>query len=467
MGVPILNQGQPINEGQNGPKYQVVRQIPSGSYSHTYVVANTRYPSIEHILKINLTQEDVDPSRVSKVVLENSRVFDRDERTDHEIEMLKGLNHPNIIKISDVVDLEGGYRGILTEPIKDARILREVIKDFREKGNYSYLDFSPDELYERLSEELEANKSLDPVRPEDMPHTIEEVLTRMGSDTYAATFSVFQAFMKTFQQAYEIIDYLREQRISHRDIGPQNILLDSNWNLYLLDFGIAFPFIMPERSRNPEEKQEYDSIAGGVFYRDPLILETGKFPNVGDLWSWGLVFHELLTGKHLITEKPWEDSSRDEMEDFFGKFDSFWHDLTESGPSSYDPDTPLITIPVARNNLERLIFNSFSRVSKSFLTLSKAEWIPFLEEADFVYSTILPSADSDDEWREYVYENSIRGLIDPNGKGKNQALGGVLQRLNFYLSLSMDFLNTIPRIRTQNMHYMKHLSVAAFNRDRY
>ena len=79
--------------------------------------------------------------------------------------------------------------------------------------------------------------------------------------------------------------------------------------------------IIPGPNFESSPYRKYDSIAGGVFYRDPLMLENERYTNVSDLWSLGLVFHEFLTGKHLITGKQLEKSKREEMYDFFKNFE--------------------------------------------------------------------------------------------------------------------------------------------------
>lgn len=458
MSVHILEQGQRVSDRQNGAKYEVVRQIPSGSYSSTYVVANTAYPSIEHILKINLASDDIDEAKVSQVVRQNSKVFDRDARTDNEIVMLTRLNHPHIVQIADVIDIGNGYRGIITQPIRGAMTLRELIAKFGSSQNYSYLNSSPDDLHRLLSMELQAGRSSAPVKYEDMPRTMDEVLEKMGSKTYSGMFSVFHAFMKLFPQACEVINYLLDQHISHRDIGPQNILIDTNLNLHLLDFGIAFPNI---KHRSPDEKPEYHSIAGGVFYRDPFMFEAGEYPFRGDLWSWGLVFHELLSGRHLITGKPWENSSREEMNDFFSQFRSFWLKDCKSKTVAYDKNNPApIPFEYVASNLDNLVNTSFQRIETSFRKLAEVEGIPLIQELEFVPDKMMYPTETDDDFREDSWKHLISTF---NDKAQAQSMTRVVQKFDFYLIIAMDFLSTRASNRTANIRLTHDLSVGLFD----
>ena len=89
------------------------------------------------------------------------------------------------------------------------------------------------------------------------------------------------------------LDYFHSKMIFHRDLKPQNILIDANSNVKIADFGLARRF-------SPVSKP-YSNIVQTLWYRAPEVL-LGK-TNYGkeiDIWSLGCIFAELLTGKNLF-----------------------------------------------------------------------------------------------------------------------------------------------------------------------
>ncbi|BFF91556.1 cyclin-dependent kinase 2 [Drosophila madeirensis] len=95
---------------------------------------------------------------------------------------------------------------------------------------------------------------------------------------------------------YQILDALcfcHTNRILHRDLKPQNLLVDTAGKIKLADFGLARAFNVPMRP--------YTHEVVTLWYRAPEILLGTKFYSTGvDIWSLGCIFAEMIMRRSLF-----------------------------------------------------------------------------------------------------------------------------------------------------------------------
>lgn len=90
--------------------------------------------------------------------------------------------------------------------------------------------------------------------------------------------------------AKQILDamlYLHQNRILHRDLKPQNILLQKD-TIKICDFGFAKQMSASTNFLN--------SIKGTPLYIAPEILMTRPYTHKVDVWSFGIILYELASG---------------------------------------------------------------------------------------------------------------------------------------------------------------------------
>ena len=82
----------------------------------------------------------------------------------------------------------------------------------------------------------------------------------------------------------------------HRDIKPQNVLLDDKGFGYLSDFGLA---------KHINKKEKLSGLAGTMCYVAPEVINQEDYDYTADWWSLGCILFEMLTGT-----SPFYDDSK-------------------------------------------------------------------------------------------------------------------------------------------------------------
>ena len=92
----------------------------------------------------------------------------------------------------------------------------------------------------------------------------------------------------------QALDFLHSNKIMHRDVKPENLLLSRNGVLKLCDFGFA-------RGTRQQANYRYTDYVSTRWYRAPELLVGDACYGYGvDVWALGCIFAEISTGAPLF-----------------------------------------------------------------------------------------------------------------------------------------------------------------------
>ncbi|WPG98183.1 Negative regulator of the PHO system [Acrodontium crateriforme] len=96
------------------------------------------------------------------------------------------------------------------------------------------------------------------------------------------------------------IAFCHENRVLHRDLKPQNLLINTQGQLKLADFGLARAFGIPVNT--------FSNEVVTLWYRAPDVLLGSRTYNTSiDIWSAGCIMAEMFTGRPLFPGTTNED----------------------------------------------------------------------------------------------------------------------------------------------------------------
>lgn len=152
-------------------------------------------------------------------------------------------------------------------------------------------------LLKELSEDDNIVKLLDIVHSDAKLYLVFEFLDldlKKYMDTVGMSEGLGPLMVKKFTwQLIKGLYYCHAHRVLHRDLKPQNLLIDKSGNLKLADFGLARAFGIPLRT--------YTHEVVTLWYRAPeVLLGSRHYSTAIDMWSVGCIFAEMAMRQPLF-----------------------------------------------------------------------------------------------------------------------------------------------------------------------
>ena len=248
--------------------------LGKGNFGYTEKMKSKKNNSIYAIKKLDINKKNF-----------NLKSFHR------EIGIMSDLNHPNLVRLygcfEDIEKIDK-FKEIYSGKIKD------IEKETQDKNIYCLvLEYVPN-------------------------GTLEEYYKKNKENNKDNFVPIKQDFIiKIFKQILDALSYLFNKSIMHRDIKPDNILLDENYNVKISDFGISAIFFDEENLENLNKSQELFSSCTRVGRKDfipPEIMEGKSYDYRVDIYSLGLTMLCLMSKEYpikLFKVKNPNEKSRD------------------------------------------------------------------------------------------------------------------------------------------------------------
>ncbi|GME93294.1 unnamed protein product [[Candida] boidinii] len=205
---------------------------------------------------------------------------------------------------------EGGYAHIYivkinpSENNSDIACLKRVIVPNKEGLNQLRAEV---EVMQRLATCDQVVKYYDS-NASRIPNTSSyEVLVLMELCTNKSLLDYMNSKLKTKLSENEILKimydisravyFMHSQKLIHRDIKIENVLIDSGYNFKLADFGSTCPFL-----RSPKNQQEFQMLCNDIMhqttpqYRSPEMIDLYRGSPIdekSDIWALGIFLYKL------------------------------------------------------------------------------------------------------------------------------------------------------------------------------
>jgi serine/threonine protein kinase len=246
--------------GDIDKKFNLIKKIGSGGTAKVYLASTTENPNQTYAVKVIKSGSSTD-----------SKFF------SNEIQMLKQVNHPNLVKL-----IEGG-EGVLTRENGKKSVVQYLVLELIKYGElFDYIFFPQKGFGEEIGKYI-------------------------------------------FQQLLDGLESCHKQGIVHRDMKTENIMLDEKWIMKIADFGFA------TKADGKKGNGLLYTALGTASYASPELLQKKPYLGVqSDIFSLGVSLFVLVTGKMPFKHALVDDPYYKELVKL--NYDKYWDKLSSKVP---------------------------------------------------------------------------------------------------------------------------------------
>jgi eukaryotic-like serine/threonine-protein kinase len=271
--IPSKTRDLVLTPGEKVGIYEVVSSLGAGGMGEVYRARDTKL------------QRDV----ALKILPETmARDAQRMARFEREAQVLASLNHPNIAAIYGLEE-SNGVRALVMELVEG----------------------------ETLGEKIVGTGSALPREPQGLPY--EEALP-------------------IAKQVAEALEYAHERGVIHRDLKPANVKITPEGTVKVLDFGLAKVLDTHDSTATMDMANsptlsgmatQAGMILGTAAYMSPEQAKGQRVDRRADIWAFGCVLYEMLTGR-----KPFEGETISDVLAAVIRAEPEWTAIPEATPPS-------------------------------------------------------------------------------------------------------------------------------------